>query len=173
MRLVGLDENMATTGQPIVLADSSTPGAVDSARVTGQVSFHSSEVFSVHTAADGAAGGGLFQAAPGAANLRSVADLDILTVANAKTMLGVVDGALRRIDAERGDLGATINRMQYTINNLSNVVMNTKESRSRIQDSDIAEETANLTKAQILQQAAQAMLAQANQTAQSVLSLLQ
>ncbi|EJW21506.1 hypothetical protein IMCC14465_13020 [alpha proteobacterium IMCC14465] len=173
MRLVGLDKNMETSGQPIVLADSSTPNAVDSARVTGQVSFHSSEVFSVHTAADGAAGGGLFQAAPGAANLRSVADLDILTVANARTMLGVIDGALRRIDAERGDLGATINRMQYTINNLSNVVMNTKESRSRIQDSDIAVETANLTKAQILQQAAQAMLAQANQTAQSVLSLLQ
>lgn len=63
--------------------------------------------------------------------------------------------------------------MQYTINNLSNIVVNTKEARSRIQDSDIATETANLTKSQVLQQAAQAMLAQANQTAQSVLSLLQ
>jgi flagellin len=63
--------------------------------------------------------------------------------------------------------------MQYTINNLSNIVMNTQASRSRIQDSDIAVETSKLTKSQVLQQAAQAMLAQANQTAQSVLSLLQ
>jgi flagellin len=88
-------------------------------------------------------------------------------------MLSIIDGALARIDAERGDLGATMNRMQYTINNLSNIVMNTQASRSRIQDSDIAVETSKLTKSQVLQQAAQAMLAQANQTAQSVLSLLQ
>jgi len=173
MRVQSYDDTGTAVGAPVLLSDSSTPGAVDTARVTGQVTFHSSEIFSVHTAADGAAGGGLFQAAPGAANLTSISDLDILTVASASKMLNVIDGALTRIDAERGDLGATMNRMQYTINNLSNIVVNTKESRSRIQDSDIATETANLTKSQVLQQAAQAMLAQANQTAQSVLSLLQ
>ena len=58
-------------------------------------------------------------------------------------------------------------------NNLSNIVKNTQEARSRIQDADIAAETTNLTKAQVLNQAAQAMLAQANRTSQSILSLLQ
>jgi flagellin-like hook-associated protein FlgL len=173
MRLQAFDDNDNAVGTPVTLSDASTAGAVDTARISGQVTFHSSEIFSVHTDADGAAGGGLFQAAPGAATLTSINDLNILTVANAAKMLDVVDGALMRIDAERGDLGATMNRMQYTINNLSNIVVNTKASRSRIMDSDIATETANLTKAQVLQQAAQAMLAQANQTAQSVLSLLQ
>ena len=88
-------------------------------------------------------------------------------------MVGVGELTVDLDHAERGDLGATMNRMQYTINNLSNIVMNTQASRSRIQDSDIAVETSKLTKSQVLQQAAQAMLAQANQTAQSVLSLLQ
>ena len=91
-------------------------------------------------------------------------------------MLTAVDGALVRIDLERSDLGATMSRMEHTIANLSNVVVNTKAARSRIQDADIAEETTEMTKAQVLAQAAQAMLAQdklANRTSQSILSLLQ
>ena len=84
-----------------------------------------------------------------------------------------VDGALVRIDLERSDLGATMSRMEHTIRNLSNIVVNTKAARSRIQDANIAEETTNMTKAQVLSQAAQAMLAQANRTSQSILSLLQ
>ena len=174
LRMVGIDEDGTEVGTAVNLHDGSHDAdAADSSRITGQVTFHAPEIFSVHTAADGTAGGGLFQAAPGAANLDSMSSMDILTVDNAKKMMSIVDGALRRIDAERGDLGATMNRMQYTINNISNIIMNTKAARSRIEDSDIAVETANLTKAQVLQQAAQAMLAQANQTAQSVLSLLQ
>jgi flagellin len=62
--------------------------------------------------------------------------------------------------------------MDYTISNLSNVVVNSKAAKSRIYDADIATETSNLTKSQILQQAAQAMLAQANSSAQNILSLL-
>ena len=91
---------------------------------------------------------------------------------NAKKMLTAVDGALVRVDLERSDLGATMSRMEHVINNLSNIVKNTQEARSRIQDADIAAETTNLTKAQVLNQAAQAMLAQANRTSQSILSLL-
>ncbi len=88
-------------------------------------------------------------------------------------MLTAVDGALVRIDLERSDLGATMSRMEHTINNLSNITVNTKAARSRIQDADIAAETTELTKAQVLNQAAQAMLAQANRSSQTILGLLQ
>ena len=120
-----------------------------------------------------AASGGMFSGNPTGAQLSSVAALDVLTVQNAKRMLTAVDGALVRVDLERSDLGATMSRMEHVINNLSNIVKNTQEARSRIQDADIALETTNLTKAQVLNQAAQAMLAQANRTSQSILSLLQ
>ena len=118
--------------------------------------------------------GGMFFGNPPGAQLSSVAMLDVLTVKNAKRMLTAVDGALVRVDLERSDLGATMSRMEHVINNLSNISKNTQEARSRIQDADIAPlETTNLTKAQVLNQAAQAMLAQANRTSQSILSLLQ
>ena len=87
-------------------------------------------------------------------------------------MMSAVDGALRKVDAERGDFGATMNRMEHTIDNLSNIVVNTTVSRGRIEDADMAEESVNLSKSQVLQQAATAMLAQANQSMQSVLDLL-
>ena len=116
--------------------------------------------------------GGLFSGNPSSANLSSVAELDVLTVAGAKRMLTAVDGALARIDLERSDLGATMSRMEHTINNLSNIAVNTKAARSRIADADIAAETTELTKAQVLNQAAQAMLSQANRSSQAIMSLL-
>ena len=96
----------------------------------------------------------------------------MLTVKSAQRMLSSIDGALLSVDAERGKLGATMNRMQYTIDNLSNIVINTQVSKGRISDADMAEESVNLSKSQILQQAATAMLAQANQSMQGVLDLL-
>ena len=72
----------------------------------------------------------------------------------------------------KSDLGATMNRMEHTIDNLSNIVVNTTVSRGRIEDADMAEDSVNLSKSQVLQQAATAMLAQANQSMQSVLDLL-
>ena len=148
-------------------------GQDDTFRSTGEITFHSPYVFSIETSLTGINGGGLFQLTPGAAKLVSVSELDVLTVDNAKKMLTAVDAALVRIDLERSDLGATMSRMEHTIRNLSNIVVNTKAARSRIQDANIAEETTNMTKAQVLSQAAQAMLAQANRTSQSILSLLQ
>ncbi|MEL0255727.1 MAG: flagellin, partial [Burkholderiaceae bacterium] len=148
-------------------------GNDDTFRSTGQITFHSPYVFSIETNLTGINGGGLFQLTPGAAKLVSVSELDVLTVDNAKKMLTAVDAALVRIDLERSDLGATMSRMEHTIRNLSNIVVNTKAARSRIQDANIAEETTEMTKAQVLSQAAQAMLAQANRTSQSILSLLQ
>ena len=116
--------------------------------------------------------GGLFSGNPPGATLSSVSDLDVLNVKNALKMLTAVDGALVRIDLERSDLGSTMSRMEHTISNLSNIVMNTKAARSRIADADIAFESTELSKAQVLNQAAQAMLAQANKAQQSILQLL-
>lgn len=116
--------------------------------------------------------GGLFSGNPSGASLSSVSELDVLNVENALKMLTAVDGALVRIDLERSDLGATMSRMEHTISNLSNIVMNTKAARSRVNDADIAAESTELSKAQVLNQAAQAMLAQANKAQQSILQLL-
>jgi len=116
--------------------------------------------------------GGMFSGNPSGAQLSSVSSLDVLNVANSLKMLTAVDGALVRIDLERSDLGATMSRMEHTINNLSNIVVNTKAARSRIADADIAAESTELSKAQVLNQAAQAMLAQANKAQQSILQLL-
>ena len=101
-----------------------------------------------------------------------VSDMDVLTVDNSHRMLTSIDGALKRVDAERGDLGATMNRMGHTIDNLGNIVVNSSAARSRIEDADMALETAELAKSQILQQAATAMVGQANKAMQTILTLL-
>jgi len=171
MNVAAANDELETVGDTQQLFKGTTED--DTFRSTGEIIFHSPYVFSIEANRTGIDGGGLFQLTPGAAKLSSVASLDVLTVENAKKMLTAVDGALVRIDLERSDLGATMSRMEHTIANLSNVVVNTKAARSRIQDADIAEETTEMTKAQVLAQAAQAMLAQANRTSQSILSLLQ
>ncbi len=103
----------------------------------------------------------------------SVADIDISTAAGAQEAIEVIDVALEQINTTRGDLGAINNRLDFTINNLSNVAENASASRSRIEDADFAAESAALSRAQVLQQAGTAMLAQANAAPQQVLSLLQ
>ena len=103
----------------------------------------------------------------------SVASIDALSTSTAQLAVQAIDRALENINSQRSELGAISNRLDHTINNLGNVVVNTEASQSRIEDADFATETSNLTKAQILSQAATAMLAQANASKQSVLSLLQ
>lgn len=103
----------------------------------------------------------------------SVGEIDISTADGAQRALAVVDNALAAIDAQRADLGAVQNRFDNTINNLQNISENASAARSRIMDTDYAAETANLSKNQVLQQAGTAILAQAKQLPQSVLSLLQ
>ncbi|MCY1405984.1 B-type flagellin [compost metagenome] len=85
----------------------------------------------------------------------------------------MIDNALAGIDSQRADLGAVQNRFENTINNLQNISENASAARSRIKDTDYASETANLSKNQVLQQAGTAILAQAKQLPQAVLSLLQ
>lgn len=103
----------------------------------------------------------------------TIANVDISTYAGAQNAITAVDGALAQIDDQRAELGAIQNRFDSTIANLSTTSENLAAAKARIMDADFAMETANMTKAQILQQAGTAMLAQANNLPQNVLSLLQ
>ena len=99
-------------------------------------------------------------------------DLSIATQEDASAAMAVIDAALTEISAGRGDLGAVQNRLESTVANLTTTTSNLSEARSRIEDADFSAETTALAKAQILSQASTAMLAQANQSQQNVLSLL-
>lgn len=103
----------------------------------------------------------------------SVASISIATYEGAQQAIGIIDKALEQVNATRADLGAVNNRLDFTMSNLANVSEKTSASRSRIIDADFAAETAALSRAQVLQQAAQAMLAQSNARPQQVLQLLQ
>jgi flagellin len=95
------------------------------------------------------------------------------TAAGADKAITNMDNALTAINGARADMGALQNRFQSVVNNLATTTENLSASRSRIQDTDFAQETAALTRAQVLQQAGTAMLAQANQVPNGVLALLQ
>ena len=99
-------------------------------------------------------------------------DDDLQSAANAQTAIGALDTAIATVSTERGKLGAVSNRLSSTMANLDQINVNLSASRGRIQDADFAAETANLAKGQILQQAATAMLAQANAGKQQVLTLI-
>jgi flagellin len=96
----------------------------------------------------------------------------ISTAGSASTALGRLDAAIDAISAKRADFGAKQNRLESTVRNNASIIENQSAARSRTMDADFAAETANLTRAQILQQAGTAMLAQANAIPQNVLSLL-
>jgi flagellin len=102
----------------------------------------------------------------------AIGGLDVTTEANAADAIAKIDIAINTISNQRSTFGSIQNRLEHTINNLMNVAENLTQSESRIRDVDMAKEMANLTKQQVLQQAGTAMLAQANQSAQAVLSLL-
>jgi len=100
-------------------------------------------------------------------------DTSITSSANSNTAIARIDIAMNRINDERATFGAVVNRLNYAGDNLTNVSLNTTESRSRILDADYAKASSDLAKTQIIQQAATAVLAQANMDQQSVLKLLQ
>jgi flagellin len=103
----------------------------------------------------------------------SAGGISISSQSNAQNVLAAVDSMLTVVDSKRAELGAVQNRLDSTIRNQSNISENVSAARSRIRDADFATETANMTKQNILQQAASSILAQANQRPQSALSLLQ
>ena len=102
----------------------------------------------------------------------AVSETSISSTTNAGTALGVLDDAITMVDTYRATLGAKANRMEHAVNNLMSRVEHQSAARSRIQDADYAVESANLARAQVLQQAGTAMLAQANASSQNILSLL-
>ena len=185
---VGLqsDGTTSTGAARVVLTDVSAAGAAaenaasDSSFVGGTVIFESTlnnGYFTVITQSTNSNGtSDLFVTAGDStlstATTNTVENLDISTRDGARTAIGTVDGGLDYIANIRADLGAVQNRFESTISNLQNVSENLSSSRSRILDADFASETADMTKAQILIQSGVAMLAQANQLPQQVLSLL-
>ncbi len=105
-------------------------------------------------------------------DLSAATAASVSSASNATTALGLVDTALTTVNTARAGFGAASSQLQSVVNNLSSNVENLSQARSGIQDADFSSETANLAKAQILSQASTAMLAQANQSQQGVLSLL-
>lgn len=102
----------------------------------------------------------------------SVTSASVSSVANAQSMIDIIDTMISAVDSKRADLGAIQNRFSSSISNLSNIAENVSAARSRVRDADFAEETAKLTSTQILQQASSSVLSQANQRPQTALSLL-
>mgnify|MGYP001627496270 CR=1 FL=1 len=151
----------------------------DAATIGGSIIFDSQKSFSltedVGLLATGAyedAAGDAIDDELGASTLVKVADLDVTTFKNSSNALKTIDSALAFISGERAKLGALQSRFETTVANLQTTSENLAASRSRILDADFAAETAALSRAQILQQAGTAMVAQANQLPQGVLALL-
>ena len=105
--------------------------------------------------------------------LNKISTIDIKTMAGAVDALKVVDRALDRVHMERAKFGAIMSGMNVVVDNLTNVSQNTRASKARVADANFAEESSKLTKAQILQQSAMNMIAQASRTMQNVMVLFQ
>ncbi|MDA9231830.1 flagellin, partial [Porticoccaceae bacterium] len=134
----------------------------------------SSGVISITGLADGNSVSGLTVTLETDANSYSdsVSPSAITSAASATTSLAIIDRAMTQINSQRGNYGAVMNRLEYAIDNLATMSTNVKASLSRIQDADYAKETTELARTQIIQQAATAMLAQANQQAKVVMDIL-
>lgn len=158
-----VDEN----GKITVISKESTDTAGQSAFELTSIAFSSGDATST---------GITLTAGPVAAQTTAtstkISDISLTEAKDAQIAVFAIDEAIKAIDSQRADLGAVQNRFENTISNLQNIAENVSAARGRIQDTDFAAETANLTKNQILQQAGTAILAQANQLPQAVLSLL-
>ncbi|MGF1690342.1 flagellin [Photobacterium kagoshimensis] len=160
-------EELATKingAMPDVNASVSEKGELQIVSASGQ-----SLVFSGTLASTATTGLGLTK---GNGTATSIQDVDIQTVGGAQKAVALIDNALKYVDSNRAELGASQNRLNHTINNLNNVNENVSASNSRIRDTDFAKETTQMTKSQILSQASTSILAQAKQTPQAALSLL-
>jgi flagellin len=165
----------ATDGRNVIVAGTQTNTGLANGTTRGKVSLSASGVNPISITVGGSAPGsaGLLAATTSSTLTgTAVAQLDISTVAGANAALTSIDAALQTVDSSRAALGAVQNRFSSTIDNLQTASENLSASRSRIQDADFAAETAALARAQVLQQAGTAMVAQANQMPQMVLQLL-
>lgn len=177
MTLTALDKDGATStssgGTAITLNSAAGGTQNDDAFVHGHLSLNSHKAFTVTSSNTTTEQNYFDTTGTTTASLSAISAINVGTAAGAESAITVIDGAINKINASRSDLGAISNRLDATISNLSNVVTNTEASVSNIRDADFSKETSSLTRAQILNQAATSMLAQANASKQSVLSLLQ
>ncbi|MBK9443404.1 MAG: flagellin [Comamonadaceae bacterium] len=150
------------------------PAAGSAAYVVGTVVMDSDKTFGYSIAAgtDVTAGINFFKAETSSAQLQAASDMDVLTVASSTRTLAIVDASISNVASQRAKFGALQSRFETTISSLATSSENMSAARSRVQDADFAVETASLSRAQILQQAGTAMVAQANQLPQGVLALL-
>jgi flagellin len=139
--------------------------------ILGGATAYSSMTFQVGTEGDSSSAITVGFSAMSATAL-TITSLSFATSSTAQASIELLDTAITAVDTFRSGLGARINRLTSAADNLANVALNTSASRSQIEDTDYAKATTELAKTQIIQQAASAMLAQANQAPQSVLSLL-
>jgi len=169
----GLDLGLPTTA---VNSHATTGTAANAITTYARVSLSSDLTFSLEGGSDG--NGSLeklgFKAGTigGANNGVKIASVDVSTEAGAQVAITALDAAMKSVSMSQAQLGAFQNRLDAVVSNLTVANLNMSASRSRIQDTDYATESTNLAKAQIISQAATAMLAQANQSGQSVLALL-
>ncbi|MBK1679962.1 flagellin [Rhodocyclus tenuis] len=152
----------------------STSGSIT---IGGQVILDSDKSFAIASSSTATTTGNTFgvaiaAAAVTASSLKTVQSLDVTTVDNSTQAIRIVDQALNAVNGQRASFGALQSRFESTVSQLATTSENLSSARSRIRDADFAAETASLTRAQILQQAGTAMLAQANSLPQNVLSLL-
>ena len=159
-----------------VLATLDGSAATNAANVGATVSFSGPSNFTITSSATN---GGLFDTnAANSSTLNAVGSIDLTkmsgnTPTGANDAIAVIDSAMAQIDDQRSSLGAVQNRFSSVVQTLSVASENAQASRGRIMDADFAQETANMTRAQILQQAGTAMVSQANSMPNNVLSLLQ
>lgn len=156
------------TGTDLAQSVTLTEGGTNSTVVTGEVNMTSTK--GKITAAGGEVS--LLSSASATSSFNSVAGISLGSVSSSTKALSIIDQALTSVNNTRAALGGLMNRFNASVSNQSTTIANLSASRSRILDADYAVETTNLAKAQIIQQAATAMLAQANQSSQSVLALL-
>jgi flagellin len=156
-----------TAGAVASVNTAGTSGVYAASSTKGTLTLNSANTFSIGGTSPGAAG-----LASASVGLTTIAGVDITTVAGANNAISLIDGALSQVSTIRGSMGALQNRFSSVVASLTASSENLSAARSRIQDADFAAETAQLTRNQILQQAGTAMLAQANQLPNSVLTLL-
>jgi flagellin len=158
---VGANFSGTTTASGFDTSGTYTAGAASSVSASDKIAIDALNIFNGTQSA-------IAHSASGATS----SAYNISAVSNALSAISAIDNALKKVNDVRADLGAVQSRFQTTINNLQVSIENLSASRSRIRDADFAQETAALSRAQILQQAGTAMLAQANAAPQNVLSLL-
>ena len=167
-----LVNHAGTTARGTARAFAAT-GGTNAVRATGTIEAYSNEGFTIGVAGGNHATKSYFVAASQTASLDATSSVNSKTQAGATSAIRVLDGAIEKVSSMRAELGAIENRLSHTVNNLMNVSEQTENTRSLLQDADFAVESSNLSKAQVLMQAATAMLAQANARPQLALQLLQ